>query len=1710
MFSKQVLKHIVTAFAIMTLVLSVMPLINVNALGKTPYSEIFSKLLVDGEIVQIGNNLVTCDSVNDGSCPSHKSYQQVGQYQTYGNDSHVMINTDVDGDPTTKNSSKADLIIPAGYRVTDSFVFWGGSWGGSTANGCALIQSIGTCGNATSSYATLANGKEKNAKIKVGTAAYAPIVADTSYHIDSQARGYFSSWKNITSLVAGKTAGTYPITLSSEVTSAGFLGGFNGWSMITLVEKIQDQASCSPTPTINPKLRNISIMDGFGLTSDTGFNTGPVGGADDAFVELKFKVDGFKVPTNVPNAGNGAVLFASVLDGDPDYDLDVASVGPLGTEVLINRPGGPITQINKNPFKSRIDPASSIGRVPNDVNTFGYDILNYDLGAQGSTALPNGATSVNMVMKAGIGADADRYAPMYFASSIPSDAPAICLIKSAIPAPLETNPAGTVKLNEVIEYSIDHVSYGSIEASNALTQDVIPAGTTYEPGSLIVDGAPQTDVAGDDQASFDAPTKTVKFFPTGGKAAAGTKRTYKFKVKVTDPTFVNKKIPNQAEARYTNPIAPTKNITGIFSNIVNHIVKASAPELTIVKSSVPPAGTQVKLNDEVTYKLVVENIGAGDATKVLTKDEIPAGTTFKPGSLKVDGAAQTDAGGDDQASFTAAAGATAAFINFFPTNGGEIKSKAKKTYEFTVTVTDDTLAAKEISNIAKATYEDPTAPGVKIPKDSNPVKHPLGLPGTIGDYVFKDLNANGIQDATDKPFEGVTVELYDSTGAYVDAVVTGPDGKYQFKTGAGTYTIKFNSPLFERLTEKGKGTAATDSNPDVDTLTTANIVLSAGQIIDDIDAGYVFAPEIELLKSAVPAEGTIVKLNEVIKYTLKVSNVGEGAATTLEIRDLIPEGTTYVTGSADKGGVLNTNAIPGVDWSLPILEAGKSELFTFSVKVTDVTTVTEVNNYFTTGWTDPSDPLNPPFPSYSNEVKHPIEPLKAGVGDYVWNDANGNGIQDVGEAGIKDVKVSLKSLDGVEVVTFTTLADGKYNFADVKPGSYYIEYSNLPAGYVATQQGKGTSATDSNVKTGTKTEIFVLVSGVTDTTIDAGFLGEPILAIVKSAVPAPGTTVNVGDVIKYTLTVTNSGTGLANNVKVEDVVPAGTEYVASSASAPGTYDSTTKTAKWTIPEVKTGTPVALTFEAKVVDIAGVLTVKNEAKITTYENPAKPGTPGTPIPSNPVEHPINKPKATIGDFVFEDTNGNGIQDLGESGIEGVVVNVKKADGTIAGTATTTTGGKYKVDVEAGTYTVEFVLPAGAKTSPTGKGTTSTDSDIDATGKTAPITLTLGQINNDIDAGLIFAPIVSLVKSVVPPTGSVVGKGDILTYSLTVENKGKGIALAVEIEDPIPAGTLYEANSADNAGVATATSVKWVLGSLASNASKTVTFKVKVDNVDGLSEIKNEAKVKFTDPTDPATPKETPSNPVVNPLKACIGDYIWKDINGNGIQDMDEKGLAGVELTIMKTGTTTVLATTTTDKDGKYSLCVPQGDYEVKVNIPKGYLISPKGKGTPDTDSKADLDGVIRKIVLKAGDNKTNIDAGLEPLGPIANPMTKYTEVNKPITYEPRDNDTHPGGLPFEICEINGKPVKKGDIIQLENGTITIGSVIFNPKTDWSGTQKFKYTICDTNGKKSSTEDTIIIPAPALPRTGGQNNIIALLLLISFVGFYSTIEKKKVSR
>ncbi|MCC6232526.1 MAG: M10 family metallopeptidase C-terminal domain-containing protein, partial [Verrucomicrobiales bacterium] len=116
-------------------------------------------------------------------------------------------------------------------------------------------------------------------------------------------------------------------------------------------------------------------------------------------------------------------------------------------------------------------------------------------------------------------------------------------------------------------------------------------------------------------------------------------------------------------------------------------------------------------------------------------------------------------------------------------------------------------------------------------------------------------------------------------------------------------------------------------------------------------------------------------------------------------------------------------------------------------------------------------------------------------------------------------------------------------------------------------------------------------------------------------------------------------------------------------------------------------------------------------------------------------------------------------------------------------------------------------------------------------------------------------------------------------------------------------------------------------------------------------------------------------------AEIGDRVWLDQDGDGVQDAGEAGVGGVSVELYQGGGTTAFARTITDSQGAYRFVgLSAGDYFIRVKAPTGMGFSNAGVGEPDTDSDVtdrDADGIADSVVfhLDAGQTDETLDAGL---------------------------------------------------------------------------------------------------------------------------------------
>ena len=129
---------------------------------------------------------------------------------------------------------------------------------------------------------------------------------------------------------------------------------------------------------------------------------------------------------------------------------------------------------------------------------------------------------------------------------------------------------------------------------------------------------------------------------------------------------------------------------------------------------------------------------------------------------------------------------------------------------------------------------------------------------------------------------------------------------------------------------------------------------------------------------------------------------------------------------------------------------------------------------------------------------------------------------------------------------------------------------------------------------------------------------------------------------------------------------------------------------------------------------------------------------------------------------------------------------------------------------------------------------------------------------------------------------------------------------------------------------------------------------------------------TTPTTPPTEPTTPTSTIT--LIGEIGDFVWHDVDANGIQGADEEGLGGVAVKLLMGGS--VVANTQTDVMGKYLFGgLAAGVYEVQFALPDGYQFSEPDQTNDAADSDAVAEGKTGPITLDAGEKDHTWDAGV---------------------------------------------------------------------------------------------------------------------------------------
>jgi len=658
----------------------------------------------------------------------------------------------------------------------------------------------------------------------------------------------------------------------------------------------------------------------------------------------------------------------------------------------------------------------------------------------------------------------------------------------------------------------------------------------------------------------------------------------------------------------------------------------------------------------------------------------------------------------------------------------------------------------------------------------------------------------------------------------------------------------------------------------------------------------------------------------------------------------------------------------------------------------------------------------------------------AGIGGFVWDDENQNGLQDAGEGGIGGVTVRLFSLSDVEIAHTTTDAAGNYFLFNVSAGDYYLAFDPTTntagiANYQGTLQDQGADESldsDADPANG-QTAAFTFDPTAGDAEFDAGFYVQSgtVGGRVWEDSNADGIRQNGEPPLEgVTVTLYDAATDL--------------ERAQTTTDADGFYSFGGVTAGNYYLHFN---PV--TNAGGVPNYQGV--PQDQGADDSLDSDADPATGNTsdfafdPVVGNieNLDAGFHRPADDIAGSVWLDLNEDGLQDPGEPPLEGVTVTLREAvTDSLVGQTTTDAAGNYRFpDQFLGTYYLHFDPTTNAAGIPNLKGVPqdqgaddNLDSDADPlNGHTSDFVFDPLLGPADYDAGFY------------EPRASIGGRtwhdldedglqspGEPGIEGVTVQLFAAGGSTPLQtvltgpdgayVFEDVPIGDYliqFDPTSTGNASYEFTTPNAGD-DALDSDADPT-TGRTEPFSFDPESGNLNDVAAGFTLPF------------------ATVGGRVWLDCDRNGLQDPGEDGLPGILVTLSGTDNTNnpVNETLATDGDGRFLFDeVAPGVYSLAFGLPSssGWAFSPQDQGSDEAlDSDADpSNGQTPAFTIEGGEQSLLWGAGLADVeAPVfVNPPADETlpcddpQVSDPPTLSATDNFDPDPEITFDEVVDNG--------------------------------------------------------------------------------------------
>ncbi|MFC7535086.1 hypothetical protein [Actinoplanes sp. GCM10030250] len=460
---------------------------------------------------------------------------------------------------------------------------------------------------------------------------------------------------------------------------------------------------------------------------------------------------------------------------------------------------------------------------------------------------------------------------------------AACLVTTTAVA----NGAGAATANpgDVLTYTVTARNDGGNPANVSSMADVLPAGTTYVPGSLkSVNGSTTvkpTDAAGDDTGEYDAAGRTVKVRvgtgaspATGGTLLPGESRTMSYQVRV-NTAAAGTAIVHDAVSTYTDPLAGAARTS--TSNEVSTTVNPAADLVVTAALS----GSAVVAGSPVTYTVTGTNNGPSSASAVQLTGDVPSGLTGVTATSP--GGTCTVGGTTAQCTYPSVATGTNRAMTITGTAPAAATPGAQ--YQLSAAVASPTFELNSVDNTTSLSNAVTTSADLAV--TLTPPAAPVA--GAMATYQAVVTN-NGPSTA-----RGITlanpVPTLDAGAPDPAATVTG--GTCVYVTGArtldcalpnlapgatSTVTVRFQLPAGGAI---NNAVSIASSTPDPVIANNNASVSTAGTEIADVGV------DLNITDAT-------AKPGDLVDYTLTVTNHGPSVARNVSFNTVVPPGVTIL------------------------------------------------------------------------------------------------------------------------------------------------------------------------------------------------------------------------------------------------------------------------------------------------------------------------------------------------------------------------------------------------------------------------------------------------------------------------------------------------------------------------------------------------------------------------------------------------------------------------------------------------------------------------------------------------------------------------------------------------------------------------------------------------------------------------------------------------